>query len=436
MFTSYADALDWIHSRLKLGIKPGLRRMEWMMERLGHPERNIKSIHVGGTNGKGSTVSYMRAVLQEAGYQVGTFTSPYIEQFNERISVNGVPITNEEMVTLANQIKPLVEELEQTDLGSPTEFEVITAMSFYYFGKLNPVDFVLYEVGLGGRFDSTNIIHPVLSVITTIGLDHMAILGDTIEQISFEKAGIIKSGVPIIAGVQQEEAIEVIAKTANQKMARLYLVNREFSVLNCQSTAEGEFFTYQSERTTYEDLFITMKGSHQVLNASLAVKAIEYLNTYLSVQVDEVHIRAGLEKMYWIGRFEKIQDKPTVIIDGAHNREGIRELVKTVNVHLVNQPITVIFSALEDKPLDEMVTQLDEIAESIIYTSFDFPRATSAEKLYSMQPLEKAKAVEDFKEAIDEELTNIDHVIVITGSLYFISQVRQYLKEINKKENM
>jgi dihydrofolate synthase/folylpolyglutamate synthase len=433
MFTSYAETLDWIHSRLKLGIKPGLRRMEWMMERLGHPERNIKSIHVGGTNGKGSTVSYLRAILQEAGYQVGTFTSPYIEQFNERISVNGDPITNDEMVTLANQIKPLVEELEQTELGSPTEFEVITAMSFYYFGKLKPVDFVLYEVGLGGRFDSTNIIHPVLSIITTIGLDHMAILGDTISQIAFEKAGIIKSGVPIITGVQQEEAIEVIAKTAKEKMARFYLINRNFSILDSQSTAEGEFFTYQSERTTYQNLFITMKGSHQVLNASLAVKAIEYLQTYLSVQVDEIHIRAGLEKMYWIGRFEKIQDKPTVIIDGAHNREGIRELVKTVKVHLANQPITVIFSALEDKPLDEMVTQLDEIAASIIYTSFEFPRATSAEKLYSLQPLEKAKAVENFKEAIDQELRNKDHAIIITGSLYFISQVRQYLKETNKK---
>jgi dihydrofolate synthase/folylpolyglutamate synthase len=433
MFTSYVDTLNWIHSHLRLGIKPGLKRMEWMMERLGHPERNIKSIHVGGTNGKGSTVSFIRSILQEAGYQVGTFTSPYIEQFNERISVNGAPISNDEMIILANKIKPLAEELEHTELGAPTEFEVITAMSFYYFGKLKPADFVLYEVGLGGRFDSTNIIHPILSVITTIGLDHMAILGDTIEQIAFEKAGIIKSGVPVITGVQQEEAIEVIAKKAKEKMARLYLINKNFSILASQSTAEGEFFTYQSERTTYQHLFITMKGSHQVLNASLAVKAIEYLQTYLSVQIEEIHIRAGLEKMYWIGRFEKLQDKPTIIIDGAHNREGIRELAKTVKVHLTNQPITVVFSALEDKPLDEMVTQLDLIATSIIYTSFDFPRVASAEKLYSLQPLVKAKAVENFKDAIDQALGNKDHAIIITGSLYFISQVRQYLKERNKK---
>ncbi|WP_456278097.1 bifunctional folylpolyglutamate synthase/dihydrofolate synthase [Bacillus sp. AK128] len=433
MFTSYEDTLEWIHSRLKLGIKPGLKRMEWMMNRLGHPERRIRSIHVAGTNGKGSTVSYIRCILQEAGYLVGTFTSPYIEQFNERISVNGLPISNEEMITLANKIKPLVDELEQTELGSPTEFEVITAMSFYYFGQVHPVDFVIYEVGLGGRFDSTNIIHPLLSVITTIGFDHMAILGDTIEQITFEKAGIIKSGVPVISGVHQPEAIKVIEEKSKDKKAKLYLKDQQFMVTNQLSTPQGEFFTYQSDRNHFRDLFLTMKGGHQVVNASLAVKAVEYLQTYLSIQIDEIHIRAGLEKMYWMGRFEKLQDDPTIIIDGAHNPEGMGELVKTVKNHLKNQPITVIFSALEDKKLDDMVEQLDEIATRIIYTSFVFPRAASAEMQYSRQPLEKASAVEDFKDAIDQALENNGHAILITGSLYFISQVRQYLKGNHKK---
>ncbi|WP_246940904.1 bifunctional folylpolyglutamate synthase/dihydrofolate synthase [Bacillus pinisoli] len=429
MFTSYEDTLDWIHSRLKFGIKPGLKRMEWMMERLGHPERTIRGIHVAGTNGKGSTVSYIRSILQEAGYLVGTFTSPYIEVFNERISMNGVPISNEEMITLANKIKPLVEELESTELGSPTEFEVITAMSFYYFGKIRPADFVIYEVGLGGRFDSTNIIKPIVTVITTIGMDHTAILGDTIEQITFEKAGIIKSGVPVISGVHQPQAITVIEGIAKDHKAKLYLAERDFFVSKHLSTPQGEFFTYQSERNHYKELFITMKGSHQVLNASLAVKTVEYLNTYLSVLVDEQHIRSGLEKMRWIGRFETIAEDPTIIVDGAHNPEGIKELVKTVKAHLSNQPITVIFSALEDKKLDEMIKQLSEIAANITYTSFDFPRASSAEKLLAIYPAEHASAVEDFKQAIDLAKTKEGHVILITGSLYFISQVRQYVKE-------
>ncbi|MFZ3588346.1 bifunctional folylpolyglutamate synthase/dihydrofolate synthase [Bacillus sp. DJP31] len=431
MFTLYEDALNWIHSRLKHGIKPGVIRMEWMMERLGHPERFIRAIHVAGTNGKGSTVSYIRSILQEGGYEVGTFTSPYIEQFNERISVNGVPISNEDMMSLASTIKPLVDELEQTDLGSPTEFEVITAMSLYYFGKVNRTDFVLYEVGLGGRFDSTNVIHPLLSIITTIGLDHIAILGDTIEKITFEKAGIIKSGVPVITGVHQKEAIKVIETQAKQKRSTVYLLNRDFKNEALVSSKEGETFSYESDRNSFINLFITMKGSHQVLNASLAVKAIEYMRTYLSVHIEEKHIRNGLEQMYWIGRFEKISDQPLVVIDGAHNPEGINELIKTVRSHLKDYSITVIFSALEDKKLDDMVAPLFEISDRVIFTSFDFPRAMSAEKLYSMFPRENGAAYEDFRIAIDAQLPRLGEkeALLITGSLYFISEVRHYLKQ-------
>src|SRR5690606_28062273 len=164
----------------RLGIKPGLKRMEWMLERLGSPEKDLKAIHVGGTNGKGSTVAYLRSILNEAGYKVGTFTSPYVEQFNERISVNGQPIQDYEITDLTNKIKPLAEELELTELGSPTEFEVITAMALYYFAKVNPMDITVIEVGLGGRFDSTNVIKPIASIITNIGMDHTQILGNTI----------------------------------------------------------------------------------------------------------------------------------------------------------------------------------------------------------------------------------------------------------------
>lgn len=207
MFQTYEQALTWIHARLRLGIKPGLARMEWMMERLNHPERRIKTIHIGGTNGKGSTLTFLRCILEEACCKVGTFTSPFFEQFNERISVNGKAISDEEMLELTNIIKPLADELESTELGGPTEFEVITAMSLYYFAKKNPVDIVLYEVGLGGRFDSTNILHPLLSIITSIGMDHTNILGDTYEKIATEKAGIIKSGTPIITAVKQPESL-------------------------------------------------------------------------------------------------------------------------------------------------------------------------------------------------------------------------------------
>ncbi|KAA0549224.1 bifunctional folylpolyglutamate synthase/dihydrofolate synthase [Bacillus sp. BGMRC 2118] len=429
MNMTYNEAIDWIHSRLRLGIKPGLTRMEWMMKRLGHPERNIRAIHVAGTNGKGSTVSYIRSILQEAGYLVGTFTSPYIEQFNERISVNGVPISNEEIANLTEIIKPLSDELEHTELGAPTEFEIITAMSLYYFGKMKPMDFVVYEVGLGGRFDSTNIIHPIVSVITTIGMDHTAILGDTIEQIAFEKAGIIKSGVPIITGVRQESALQVITDLATEHKAARYILGQDFEVYHQKSNEVGEKFSFQSDRSKLEDLQITMKGSHQVLNAALALKTVEYLQTYYAVYITEETIRSGLEKMFWVGRFEKVSDHPLVFIDGAHNPEGVNELVKTVNTHLKGKSITILFSALQDKKLDEMIEALDEISDHIIFTSFDFPRAASAVELATIYPQKQYEAIENFKEAIDSILVNLDEnqVLVITGSLYFISEVRKYI---------
>src|SRR5690606_15259339 len=210
----------------------GLSRMEWMMERLGHPENKIKAIHVAGTNGKGSTVSYLRNILQEAGYKVGTFTSPYIEAFNERISVNGKPISNDEIVSLLQVIKPLAEELEETELGGPTEFEVITAMALYHFGQASDIDFVIMEVGLGGRLDSTNVITPLISVITSIGFDHMNILGDTIEEIAAEKAGIIKRYVPVITAVDQQKAIEVISKKAKEEKSPFYQLGTDFFILD------------------------------------------------------------------------------------------------------------------------------------------------------------------------------------------------------------
>lgn len=432
MFTSYDEALQWIHSRLKLGMKPGLKRMEWMMERMQHPERKLRAIHVAGTNGKGSTVSYIRSILQEAGYKVGTFTSPYIEQFNERISINGNPISDQDMVELASKIKPLVEELEQTELGSPTEFEVITAMSLLYFGHVQPVDFVIYEVGLGGRLDSTNIIYPLISVITTIGFDHTDILGHTIEQITYEKAGIIKPGIPVITGVSQPQAIQVIQNIATEKKAKSYILGSEFHVTKHEPTETGEAFTYESERISLKNLLINMKGTHQVLNAALAVKTVEYLHTYLSVQVEEDHIRKGLANMNWVGRFELINDHPQIIIDGAHNPEGIQELVKTVKTHLKNQDITIIFSALSDKKLENMIEPLERICQKIIFTSFDFPRAASAQQLYQLFPLAKAVVYQDFKEAINNVIVKMKETdtLLITGSLYFISEVRRYIFSI------
>ncbi|WP_243291159.1 folylpolyglutamate synthase/dihydrofolate synthase family protein [Bacillus sp. FJAT-47783] len=422
MFTSYEEARDWLHSRLTFGVKPGLDRMRLMMEKLGHPERNVRYVHVAGTNGKGSTIAFLKEILNEAGYEIGTFTSPYIETFNERISMNGKPITDEEFLKLANKIKPVVEEVEETNLGAPTEFEVITAMAFFYFGRMNMPDLVLLETGLGGTYDSTNIISPLVSIITSIGHDHMGILGASLREIAKQKAGIIKNGVPVITAVKQPEALQVIECVANQKKAKHYLIGREFQI-----QIEPNF-SIKTPFNDYENVTVSMKGSHQRSNASLAVMAANFLQVYYSFIISDEHIQNGLEKTFWKGRFEEVCHTPRIIIDGAHNVEGVKALKETVLSHFENKKITVLFSALKDKEVSDMMVILSSFANEIVLTSFSFPRAKRAKELYDELDVKQKRFVENWREAL-EDITDAmtdEDVLIITGSLYFISDVRKY----------
>lgn len=435
MIDTYAEALDWIHARLKLGIKPGLKRMEWMMERLGNPEKTLKTIHIGGTNGKGSTVTFLRSILQAGGITVGTFTSPYIEQFNERISVNGQPISDEEIVKLTNVILPLANELEATELGGPTEFEVITAMSFYYFSKMYPVDVVIYEVGLGGRLDSTNIISPMLSVITNIGLDHTSILGNTHEEIAFEKAGIIKQSTPVITAVEHEGALSVIKKRAMTLAAPIFILNQDFFIHSHESLVRGERFTLETKEKNMEHLEIGMIGAHQTKNAALAVMAADYLSRHYSFTIGEDDVRSGLKTAYWPGRFEVISENPLVVIDGAHNDEGISALVQELTDRYHDRKIHLIFTALKDKKLDKMIASLDMVADELDFVSFDFPRASSAADLLALSHSPNKTANENWEASILEKLPKIgsNDILVITGSLYFISIVKPMLLKFFQK---
>ncbi|OLS41518.1 folylpolyglutamate synthase/dihydrofolate synthase family protein [Bacillus sp. MRMR6] len=438
MFTTYNEALEWIHGRLRLGIKPGLKRMEWMMEKLGHPETKVPTVHIGGTNGKGSTVTFLRSILQAEGYRVGTFTSPYIEHFNERISINGVPIRDEEILALTNVIRPLADELELTELGGPTEFEVITAMSFYYFAHCSDVDVVLYEVGLGGRFDSTNIIQPLASIITNIGLDHTNILGNSYEEIAFEKAGIIKPSTPIFTAVKHPGALNVIEAQASDKNATIFRMNHEFFISGHQSLMNGELFSLSYGNQPMKGLEVGMIGEHQTENASLAVMAAQYLNQATAFKISDNAIRKGLKNAYWPARFEVLSENPTVIIDGAHNDEGITALVKEVSSRFTNKPIHIVFAALKDKKLDGMISQLDLIADKISFVSFDFPRASAAEDLLKISSSQNKLAVDDWKSYLQEEIALLEpnDVLIVTGSLYFISEVKPHLCKILKNDKI
>ena len=427
--TEFNEALHWLNSRTSFGIKPGLERMNFMLEQLGHPERRLKTVHVAGTNGKGSTVSFMRHILQEAGYIVGTFTSPYIESFNERISVDGVPISDEDFVEIVNKVKPIVEKCEATEHGAPTEFEVLTVIALEYFAKVAVPYISLIETGLGGRLDSTNVITPLVSVITNIGQDHMNILGNTVEEITKEKAGIIKSGFPVVTAVEQPEAEGIIADMAKSKNSKLYRLGKEFKSVNTALQNGNEVFTFQSPFKTIENLEISMKGEHQVKNAATALMAIEYLKQYFSFVIDEEHIRNGLLKTTWKGRFEKVSDKPLTFIDGAHNPEGINTLCDAIKRYYPNKKVHIIFSALKDKPLKEMIGKLDKIADKITFTQFEFARCAEAKELFELSSSANKHINENWLEAIDGEKQEIgeneEEILIITGSLYFISEVRK-----------
>lgn len=431
MIGTYEAALNWMLNRTKFGIVPGLQRMEEMLVRLDNPHHHIKAVHVAGTNGKGSTISYLQSILLEAGYAVGTFTSPYIIDYREQIMFNGEMIGEEDFILLVNKMIPIVEEVEKLPCGAPTEFEIITTMAFYYFGKVKQNDLFIVEVGLGGLEDCTNVITPLLSIITSIGHDHHQILGNSIEEITVHKAGIIKKGIPTITTELKEESLNIIRKMAIKNESALYEYEKHFLAKDINSK-NSEKFNYVGHQNTFEQLEISMLGQHQIRNASCAIMAIEILSNTYGLQVTENELKLGLQNAKKPGRLEKISTEPMILIDGAHNLEGIKSLVQTMKSHFNQNEISIVFSALRDKDVIEMVEELKKLTENITITTFDYPRAMSGEELIHTAQTMNLNYEIDLYKIIERNVKKIQKngILLITGSLYFISDVRKYL--INK----
>ena len=415
---NYLDSLHWIHERTKFGIKPGVKRMKWMLSNLDHPEEKIHGVHVVGTNGKGSTVSYLRDALVANNYEVGTFTSPYIVTFNERISINGVPITNDDLVDLVQIVKPISERLEaETDLGPATEFEIITLMMFVYFGTIHPVDFVIVEAGLGALNDSTNVFQPIMTVLTSIGLDHTNILGDTYMDIAREKAGVIKPSVPLVYAIKPKDALHFVREVVGSHHNKGLELDRDIHVLSDETE-----FTYRYESYELENIQLKMLGQHQHENAALAITTLIEMYQRGIIQLDFNKMIDAIENTKWSGRIEKVKDEPLVLVDGAHNKESIDALVDTLNQYYSDKKIDVLFAAIDGKPIGKMMNRLEEIANRFYVTTFDFPKALPIDTVYEHlehKHIEKVEHYNDFIEEYDGEL------LVITGSLYFISEARK-----------
>ncbi|WP_373471556.1 bifunctional folylpolyglutamate synthase/dihydrofolate synthase [Carnobacterium alterfunditum] len=434
MFITYEEALNWIHATRTFGEKPGLKRMEWMSSQLDHPERKFKSIHIAGTNGKGSTLAFLRDMFEANGQIVGTYTSPYIEMFNERISVNGDPISDDEILRLANAVYPLTIELEKTTLGGPSEFEIITMMMLIYFGE-GHADIVLIEVGIGGSYDSTNIITPVVSIITTIGLDHMNLLGDTLSEIAANKAGVIKASVPVVIGKIEKEALKEIEEKATEQDSLLLKYNQDFFVTKWQTLPTwGEQFVFEDDFIRLSPIQIGMLGRHQVENAAVAIEALRVYSHETGLAVNHEKLLSGLKHTFWPGRMEKINDQPLLVLDGAHNEHAMKTLVETIKKNFAQQEVYIIMAAMRDKDIQGMVDQLQGITNShLILTSFDYPRAARIEDLNKVM-LENGTVTNYWQEALVESLNEMDEsgVLIVTGSLYFISEVREYFKTADK----
>ena len=415
MFTTITDAVNWIESVKKFGDKLDLSRMELATKMLGHPERELNVIHIAGTNGKGSTVSYLKHILLTQGYSVGTFTSPYIVRFNERITCNYDDITNEDLLFYINKVYSLHNEVLSEYNEVITFFELITLISFLYFKDKN-LDYILYEVGLGGRLDATNVVQPIMTAITSISFDHMGVLGNTLTEIAKEKLGIVKEGIPLITAIDQEELYSVFEYHTKRYHSDLTFIDR--NLITDVEYSKTTKFVYKTK--PYE---ITMLGNHQVYNACLAIEIIHQLEQKNLVHVDESNIKRGLYNTAWPGRMEMFGN---ILLDGAHNIGGVNALANSMESLFKDKYIKVLFTSMADKEYYDNIQIIEKFANELHFTQFDYPRCETAENLYKVSTHDNKYIHEDAVQAL-KELRNLkkDEILLITGSLYFISYIRK-----------
>ena len=429
--------IDRIHEFNRFGMVLGLDRMEELLRRLGNPQDDLKVIHVAGTNGKGSVSKYLEEGLSACGYKMGLYTSPYIETFNERIRYDGADISDEDLEYYGQKVVSAAEAMVADGLDSPTEFEVVTAIAFLYFAG-RQADITILEVGLGGIGDSTNVVkHPLASVITSISYDHMAQLGSSLAEIAVNKAGIIKTGCPVIANVPQRDAAKIIARKAYAMGSRLY----DISGIRAAASDETPFsqkVSMELYEKSYSDVEISMVGRHQAENLKTALATLEILRKSGAVKLDREALYEGLKRARQPGRFEVIggsgpnaddRRKPVVIIDGAHNEAGAQALQETMAQHFAGKKILLVAGILADKEIDSIVKFLTKITDHIIVTEPDNPRKLAAEKLaeHVADFGAAAEVVSDVEAAVHraKELADGYDVILFAGSLYLIGDVRR-----------
>lgn len=425
---SYEETLKYIHNVKWQGSKPGLERTKQLLKSLGNPEKELKFVHIAGTNGKGSTAACISAVLQKAGYRTGTYTSPYILRFNERMQVNGVHISDSELEQLTNEIRPYADAMKD----APTEFELITALAMKYF-LYKKCDIVVLEVGMGGELDSTNVIDtPEVAVITAIGLDHTAELGPTLAAITAAKAGIIKDRGDVVIYGGDQEVEDVFEKTCRDRGAKLH--RTDFSRLNVHKfDLDAASFDFKP----YSNLKLPLVGTYQPNNAALSITALEVLRSK-GYHISDADIIDGLASVSWPGRFEVLRRAPVFVLDGAHNPHGIEATSNSLKRHFGDKKIVFLIGVMADKDVGGMVGFITPLAQSFVTVKPNNPRAMKADKLKDILSVyeKPVTACVSIPEGVAEAIRQAgeDGVVCALGSLYFSGDIREAVIEINAKQ--
>lgn len=430
MFRKFNEVEIFFEERKRYGVKPGLDRVFYMLKNMQHPEKSIHGIHIAGTNGKGSTAELIKYGLLENGYDVGLFTSPSFHGLCGHIFINNKMISEKDFVSLLNEIYPIIEKLDDEE-QYPTEFEIITVIGFLYFKEKATISII--EAGMGGREDTTNCFTPILSIITSIALDHIQFLGTTVEQIASHKAGILKFERPVIIGVLEKKALNVIDKEANLLNCKIYKLGTDFNYSDVTTNQIEQIFHWKMSTKYYieeHDVKIQMLGSHQLKNASLAVAGLSVLKD-IGFKIKEKDYLKGMEKASLPGRFEVVQKNPVIILDGAHNPDGVKSFVQSAQKIANKRKTHIVFACFKDKDIQGMLNELKNQFTTVTLTNFEHTRSYRDSELIDEATKYNFEYELDWRTIVDRmifEKNEKNICYFITGSLYFIFQVKNYIE--------
>jgi dihydrofolate synthase/folylpolyglutamate synthase len=417
----YEKTLKYLFGLEKFGMVFGLENIRWLLDIIENPHNFFKTVHIAGTNGKGSTATMLSHILKEGGFRVGKYTSPHLVSFTERITVNEEEITEKEVAELTEYIRNKADEKDKKRFF--TFFDFTTALAFEFF-KRKKVDIAIIETGLGGRLDSTNVIEPLVSIITNVDYDHMEQLGSRIEQIAAEKAGIIKKGIPVVTACEGS-AREVIEGRARELKNQTYILGQDFSYVKIADRT----LVYKGIKKDLSDVVVNLDGDHQLVNCALSLCAIEVLSS-LGVFVSDDRIYHALSHLKWPGRLEQVRENPLVLLDAAHNPQGMHAISQFMNTHFLDKKKILVFGAMKDKEYDKMLDEIVPAMNTVIFTKPNIERAISPQEIKSS--VKNAVITGNTRDALEraKKMARKEDLILVTGSFYTIGEAKAIINEI------